>query len=413
MSRHWCCLLVVLMVAASTQAGVVALKRDAGLTHTDPLGTGNSDANVLDARFAGLDDGDVVTTTVGDAQLVAGTWAGFGWRNYGTTLALDGGSSWEWGVYHFDLSALGAIGQINMVELRLYITSGNTGSQLSRVLTSWSEGNKDFDYPGLEPAAVGVSHYHPNGLQTGAEQLPDGSPDPNSPDNPTGTWAAGAFGAADYDMTRVFKTGANNRWKVWDVTDIVQSWVDGTSNYGVSLYNANFNYNFSEAGALVQPVLFVDYISAGPPTDITDLATGAVDWSVVELTWTAPTDDDGPGGAATVYDIRYSTSPIDAGNWDSATQCTGEPTPAAPDTPESFDVTGLNADTLYYFAIKSGDGGGLWSNLSNVVSATTSPIDSVAPDAVTDLATSNVKPNRVTLTWTSTGEDGSTGTARV
>ena len=58
-------------------------------------------------------------------------------------------------------------------------------------------------------------------------------------------------------MTRVYKAGANNRWKVWDVTDIVQSWVGGSSNYGVSLYSANYSYNFSEAGAQVQPVLAV------------------------------------------------------------------------------------------------------------------------------------------------------------
>ena len=410
--RHITAITAMLVVLASSRlclADVVALKRDPGLTHTDPLGTGNDDSSVLDASFQALGPADVVVTTVADAQLFAGTWAGFGWRNYGITLALDAGSGTEWGVYRFDLAGLGPIGQVNKAELRLYITGGNTGSSLSRLLTPWSEGNKDGDYPGSDPSAVGCSHYHPNGLQTGPNQLPDGAPDPNSPADPTGTWAAGAFGAADYDMTRGFKSGTNNRWKVWDVTDIIQSWAEGATNCGLSLENRNYSYHLSEAGTDQQPVLFLDYLPDEPPLPVTDLAVSRVDWFEIELTWTAPSDV--PPGAVENYDIRYSTDPIDPGNFDAATPVADPPVPAAPGTTEYLIVGGLLPETTYYFAIQCVDRSDFRSPLSNVVNATTTATDAVPPATATDLTITDTKPNYVTLSWTMPGDDGFDGLA--
>ena len=46
------------------------------------------------------------------------------------------------------------------------------------------------------------------------------------------------------------------------------------------------------------------------------------------LTWTAP-GNDGSVGEATGYDLRYSTSPINAGNFSSATQVANVPVPAS------------------------------------------------------------------------------------
>lgn len=231
-----------------------AFKRDATLTHTDPLGTGNSDASALDDRFEGLGDNDVVTTTVSDTQLVPGDWAGFGWKNWGAATTADGDSDSEYILFRHDLSMLSAGTIINKAELRLYLTSGNSGTSLSRLLTAWSEGNKDGGYPGNSPAAAGASCAHPNGLNTNSNQLADGTP------GTAGSWAAGHFSASDYDMTQSRKA-ANNRWAVWDLTSIVQSWMDGDPNYGVTITNANYTYRFSEAGADRQPVLFVDYMS--------------------------------------------------------------------------------------------------------------------------------------------------------
>lgn len=96
------------------------------------------------------------------------------------------------------------------------------------------------------------------------------------------------------------------------------------------------------------------------------------------------TGDDSLTGTATSYDVRYSTSPITAANWGSATQVTGEPVPAAPGTAQSVTVNGLSRQTTYYFAAKILDEAGNPSALSNVVSITTP--DATAPAAIRDLA---------------------------
>jgi formylglycine-generating enzyme required for sulfatase activity len=106
------------------------------------------------------------------------------------------------------------------------------------------------------------------------------------------------------------------------------------------------------------------------PAAVADLAAGSESQTAITLTWTAP-GDDGGAGTASVYDIRYSTSPIHAGNWASATAATGEPAPHAPGTTEAFTVTGLQPGTLYSFAIETADEVPNWSPLSNVAEGTT------------------------------------------
>jgi len=153
-------------------------------------------------------------------------------------------------------------------------------------------------------------------------------------------------------------------------------------------------------------------VADDPPTAVADLAAGAPsDWFMITLSWTAPSDDHPAAGPAAAYDIRYSESPIDPNNWDAATQCTGEPTPSAPGQTESFAVTGLSAATTYYFAVTSADAGGHVSGLSNVATATTDALDVAAPDAVADLSIDDVRPNRVSLSWTASGDDGVVGQA--
>ena len=107
---------------------------------------------------------------------------------------------------------------------------------------------------------------------------------------------------------------------------------------------------------------------ATAPDAVTDLATGTVAASSVQLNWTAP-GDDGATGTATTYDVRYSTSTITAGNWAPATQATGEPAPSVAGSSETFTVTGLSPSTTYYFAIKTSDEVPNESAISNVPSA--------------------------------------------
>ncbi len=120
------------------------------------------------------------------------------------------------------------------------------------------------------------------------------------------------------------------------------------------------------------------------PAAVTTLAAGTTTANSVQLNWNA-TGDDGLIGVATAYDLRYRTSPIvSEADFAVATQVVGEPAPLSPGTPQSFNVTGLSTDTLYYFALKVLDEAGGTSGLSNVVSRSTA--DSSPPAAVTNLA---------------------------
>jgi hypothetical protein len=133
------------------------------------------------------------------------------------------------------------------------------------------------------------------------------------------------------------------------------------------------------------------------------------DLTSITLNWTAP-GDDGDIGIATVYDIRYSTNPINNANWNSAIQAEGEPTPKPPGQVESFTVENLNPNTTYYFAVKAADDMMNWSGLSNIAVVTT--IDNMPPAQTSDLDMEPGEENgELVLTWTASGDDGMAGTA--
>ena len=119
------------------------------------------------------------------------------------------------------------------------------------------------------------------------------------------------------------------------------------------------------------------------PAQITTLTITGSTETTASLRWNA-VGDDSLTGTATSVDVRYSTSPITSANWGSATQATGEPTPAVSGTVTNFTVTGLTRQTTYYFAMIATDDAGNPSALSNVPSVTTP--DQNAPAAVRDLA---------------------------
>jgi hypothetical protein len=58
--------------------------------------------------------------------------------------------------------------------------------------------------------------------------------------------------------------------------------------------------------------------------------------------------------------------PITEANFNSATPVGGVPAPKLPGSTETFTVTGLIGNRVYYFAIKTLDNAGNWSALSNV-----------------------------------------------
>ncbi len=86
----------------------------------------------------------------------------------------------------------------------------------------------------------------------------------------------------------------------------------------------------------------------------------------VTVRWTAP-GDDGRIGTASVYQLRFSDSPIDAGNFAAAILVAATSAPRPAGSSESVTVRGLVRGTPYWFAIRTQDDAGNWSGLSNVL----------------------------------------------
>jgi len=145
------------------------------------------------------------------------------------------------------------------------------------------------------------------------------------------------------------------------------------------------------------------------PAAVTNLASSSPTASSVTLAWTAP-GDDGDVGTATEYDIRYSTSVITDANFGSATQAANLPIPSLAGSGETFTVIGLVENTTYYFALKAADEVPNWSDLSNVVTGTTSS-EAVPPALISNLVVSSKTAFSVTLSWTAPGDDGTSGRA--
>jgi len=107
-----------------------------------------------------------------------------------------------------------------------------------------------------------------------------------------------------------------------------------------------------------------------PPGPIADLAAGEATSYSLTLHWTA-TGDDGATGTAATYDVRYSTSPIDASTFTAAAKAADPPDPLPAGAAQQMQVTGLAFGTPYYFAIKTRDEWDNTSAISNVAAATT------------------------------------------
>jgi len=82
------------------------------------------------------------------------------------------------------------------------------------------------------------------------------------------------------------------------------------------------------------------------------------------LVWTAP-GDDYMVGTAERYDVRWSNQPITSASFWSATPLAGAPAPQPAGLQQSMAISGVSGSAVY-FAIRSADGAGNISALSNV-----------------------------------------------
>jgi len=153
------------------------------------------------------------------------------------------------------------------------------------------------------------------------------------------------------------------------------------------------------------PVAYTMFPPAAPVVSLTVLNA-----TTTRLSWPAVADDQTGSGAsrpASGYEVRRSSAPITAGNWDSASIVTTV-------GPGDLGTTVLvnvsrppNTSCSWYYAVKAKDD---VDNLSAVSNSPADQIDVTAPATITNLSGA---PGglMVRLNWTAPGDDGSTGTA--
>jgi len=113
------------------------------------------------------------------------------------------------------------------------------------------------------------------------------------------------------------------------------------------------------------------------PESVNDLSVESVSYSEITLTWTAPGDQREEGGpivAVASYDLRYSTGELDATCFIQANTANCQIEVRSPGNKVTCTVSGLEAEQVYYFALRSIDSAGNASSLSNVVYENTSGI---------------------------------------
>ncbi len=148
-----------------------------------------------------------------------------------------------------------------------------------------------------------------------------------------------------------------------------------------------------------------------PPAALTNLAASAgATEGQINVSWTAP-GDDGWVGTATSYEVKYSTSAINAGNYASATTYVQSWVPVAGGGAENRVLSGLTGGTTYFLAIETKDEIPNQAALSNSMSAA-AQTDVTAPAALTNLAaTTGTYETEISLTRKAAGDDAWTGTA--
>jgi Leucine-rich repeat (LRR) protein len=120
-----------------------------------------------------------------------------------------------------------------------------------------------------------------------------------------------------------------------------------------------------------------DNAEDNPPSRVTDLTVTQVTSASVTLRWTAP-NGGSPTMMASSYDMRGAASLIDGSNWANAFEIAGEPGPASAGTVQTMVITGVPADTTLYFALRTSNPAGLWSEVSNSPPAVVPPETGVA-----------------------------------
>ncbi len=121
-------------------------------------------------------------------------------------------------------------------------------------------------------------------------------------------------------------------------------------------------------------------VDSTAPYAISDVKVTNVTQKAADVTFTTPSDN-GTLGMPSSFDLRYAPTAITADGFATATKASGLPVPMQPGRQETYTLVGLDPGTLYAVAIKSKDEAGSVSDISNIVTFTTTgkASDTTAP----------------------------------
>ncbi len=239
------------------------------------------------------------------------------------------------------------------VDIRLYDSQGRVMAKNLGPNDVPIPNAEYLDYPELDRASIVV---HGGNIDDGYRVEDDGN----------GTGAASiTVTAPDHSGGSVDTLNYNNIQV--NPSSKISMTLDSTRNYSAAI---DVYGNGSDLIQKTPDTTTTNTVDFTPPAQISDLAVTATSSGTATLSFTAP-GDDGNTGTATSYDLRYSTSAITDQYWNDATPAGNLPTPLPAGNTQEITVTGLNAGTTYYFAIKAMDKAGQFSPISNIPTAAT------------------------------------------
>jgi uncharacterized membrane protein len=329
------------------------------------------------------------------------------------------------------------------IQLDIHLGSGTAGEMISRIYTLPADAlHSSFQlrFSQTGGSGAGMDYWHIDDVYIG---LPLGDITPPSDiidlavvtttgNSVTLTWTApgddGNFGTASGYEVRYSLSGVITPANWGSATIFTQSWVPllggSVETHNVSGLASGMQYWFAIRTRDEVPnlsnvsnspsgtTLLVDLT---PPDIISDLVVISTGANAVTLTWTAP-GDDGNVGTAAIYEVRYSTAGlINDTNWGAAMVFTQSWTPQLAGSTEINNITGLNAGTQYWFAIRTSDEVPNWAACSNSPNSTTS-LDDLGPQVLNVLvdggSTLIVTPGTI-ITLSATIDDGPMGNSNV
>lgn len=143
---------------------------------------------------------------------------------------------------------------------------------------------------------------------------------------------------------------------------VIVTSLDGETDYYFAIKTVDQRGNWSPLSNVVE-VTTLDGLAPGRIADLEVVEHSSVH---IQLRWTAPGDDEF-SGAATQYDLRWSTDSASLAGWNSAVLATGEPTPQPAGQEETYSFEALSpVAATYYFAVRAADERPNWSAISNI-----------------------------------------------